>query len=367
MGRLAGTRPRRGERTTTVSKGKDAVPAKPATLKEVAEAVGCSVATVSRVLAGDRPVGPELARRVQEAARDLGYLPNQVARALRSRSTATVGLVIPQITNPFFPALMREVEHALHDQGRALLLADSADSAELEAERVELLIARQVDGLIVAPVDREKSVPTLAKAAARVPVVLLDRSVDVQADAVTVDNFAGMRLLLEHLKGLGHSRFWFLGAAGEASAAVERRAAFQDWAARNAAAWRVELGDFSIEFGRHGAGRAVTAAAAHRPDALVCANDLIAAGAVQRLRELGVSVPGELAVSGFDDVDLASLTAPRLTTVHQPYPELAAEAARMLTARIVQPDAPARTVRLAPTLVTRGSTVAPEVSQGSKS
>lgn len=359
-----GTRAARGERTAHVSKGKDA---KPATLREVAEAVGCSVATVSRVLAGDRPVGPELARRVQEAARELGYLPNQVARALRSRSTATVGLVLPQITNPFFPSLMREVEHALHEQGRALLLADSADDPALEAERVELLIARQVDGLIVAPVDQEHSMATLAKAAARVPVVLLDRSVDdVQADAVTVDNASGMRLLLEHLRGLGHSRFWFLGAAGDASAAVERRAAFQDWSVRHAAFWRVELGDFSVEFGQHAAGRAVTAASAQRPDALVCANDLIAAGALQRLRELGVSVPGEIAVTGFDDIDLASLTSPCLTTVRQPNRELAAEAARMLAARIQQPEAAARAVRLTPTLVARGSTVAVESTQGSK-
>jgi LacI family transcriptional regulator len=343
--------------------------ARPATLREVAEAVGCSVATVSRVLAGDRPVGPDLARRVQEAARELGYLPNQVARALRSRSTRTVGLVLPQITNPFFPELMRAVEHALHDQGRALLLADSADDPALEAERVELLIARQVDGLIVAPVDQERSVPTLAKAAARVPVVLLDRNVDtVQADAVTVDNAAGIRLLLDHLRAQGRRRLWFLGPAGEVSAGVERRAAFQDWAARHADLWRVELGDFSIGFGEQAAGKAVTAAAALRPDALVCANDLIAAGALRRLRELGVEVPGQIAVTGFDDIALASLTSPALTTVRQPNRELAAEAARMLLARIQQPHASARAVRLTPALVARGSTVAaqdatPEVSK----
>lgn len=336
--------------------GRDAT--RPATLREVAEAVGCSVATVSRVLAGDRPVGPDLARRVQEAARDLGYTPNQVARALRSRSTHTVGLVLPQITNPFFPELMRAVEHALHDQGRALLLADSADDPVLEAERVELLIARQVDGLIVAPVDQERSVPTLAKAAARVPVVLLDRSVDaVQADAVTVDNAAGIRLLLDHLRVQGRRRLWFLGPAGEVSAGVERRAAFQEWASRYADLWRVELGDFSIDFGDQAAGKAVTAPASLRPDALVCANDLIAAGALRRLRELGVEVPGQIAVTGFDDIALASLTAPALTTVRQPNRELAAEAARMLLARIQQPHASARAVRLTPALVTRGSTV----------
>ena len=208
---------------------------------------------------------------------------------------------------------------------------------------------------------------TLAKAAERVPVVLLDRSVaPIHADAVTVDNTAGMRLLLEHLRALGHRRFWFIGAAGDASAAVERRAAFQDWAVRYAEFWKVELGSFSVDFGQYAAGRAVTAAAAQRPDALVCANDLIAAGALQRLRELGVSVPGELAVTGFDDIDLASLTSPCLTTVRQPNRELAAEAARMLAARIHQPDASARAVRLTPTLVARGSTVALETSQGSK-
>jgi LacI family transcriptional regulator len=128
----------------------------------------------------------------------------------------------------------------------------------------------------------------------------------------------------------------------------------------------VELGDFSVDFGQHAAGKAITAAAVHRPDALVCANDLIAAGALQRLRELGVSVPEDIAVTGFDDIALASLTSPCLTTVRQPNRELAAEAARMLSARMLQPEAAARAVRLSPSLVRRGSSVVVESPQESK-
>ena len=251
-----------------MSKGKDA---RPATLREVAEAVGCSVATVSRVLAGDRPVGPDLARRVQQAARELGYTPNQVARALRSRSTATVGLVLPQITNPFFPSLMREVEHALHEQGRALLLADSADDPALEAERVELLIARQVDGLIVAPVDQERSMATLAKAASRVPVVLLDRSVDeVQADAVTVDNAAGVRLLLEHLKAPGPQPLLVprRGGRGLGRRGTPCRFPGLGRAARRVLARRTRRLLRRVRAARRGPG-AITAPAAQRPDAIV--------------------------------------------------------------------------------------------------
>ncbi|PJJ05908.1 LacI family transcriptional regulator [Streptomyces sp. 2333.5] len=335
------------------------------TLREVALASGCSIATVSRVLAGTRPVGAETARTVRAAAERLGYRPNHAARALRSRTTGTVGLVLPQITNPFFPSLVRELEHALHAEGRAVLLADCDDDPVTEAARIGAFLGRQVDALLLIPVDERRSREAVAAAAAQVPLVLLDRGCGPGvADSVAVDNAAGMALVLDHLAATGRRRPCFVGAAGTASAAVERRAAYEAGAAAldPSAPGRVELGDFSVAWGRAAADRIWPS----RPDALICANDLIAAGALQRLRQLGADVPGEIAVTGFDDIPLAGLADPALTTVRQPVGELAAEAARLLSRPPADADpASRRTVRLAPQLVVRGSSVPADVIAGS--
>lgn len=325
------------------------------TLRDVARASGCSVATVSRVLAGTRPVGPETARRVREAAEALGYRPNQAARALRSRSTGTVGLVLPQITNPFYPALVRELTHALHAEGRAVLLADCDDDPTAEAEYIDDLLSRRVDALLVIPADERRSRDAVAAAAARVPLVLMDRGCGPGiADSVGVDNAAGMALVLGHLAATGRRRVCYLGADGTASAAAERRAAYAAGAAvlDPGAPGRIALGGFSVEWGR----AAVDLVWDARPDALVCANDLIAVGALQRLQQLGADVPGEVAVTGFDDIPMAALAAPGITTVRQPVAELAAEATQLLGRRLAgRGEGPQRAIRLAPELVVRES------------
>ncbi|WP_405656253.1 LacI family DNA-binding transcriptional regulator [Streptomyces sp. RK9] len=325
------------------------------TLRDVARASGCSVATVSRVLAGTRPVGPETARRVREAAEALGYRPNQAARALRSRSTGTVGLVLPQITNPFYPALVRELTHALHAEGRAVLFADCDDDPKAEAEYIDDLLSRRVDALLVIPADEHRSRDAVAAAAARVPLVLMDRGCGPGiADSVAVDNAAGMALVLGHLAATGRRRVCYLGADGTASAAAERRAAYAAGAAvlDPGAPGRLALGGFSVEWGR----AAVDLVWDARPDALVCANDLIAVGALQRLQQLGADVPGEVAVTGFDDIPMAALAAPGITTVRQPVAELAAEATQLLNRRLAgRSEGPQRAIRLAPELVVRES------------
>ncbi|MEU2561601.1 LacI family DNA-binding transcriptional regulator [Streptomyces longispororuber] len=334
------------------------------TLRDVARASGCSVATVSRVLAGTRPVGAETALRVREAAARLGYRPNHAARALRSRATGTVGLVLPQITNPFYPGLVRELTHALHAEGRAVLLADCDDDPVAEAERVDDLLSRRVDALLVIPADERRSRDAVAAAARRVPLVLMDRRCGSGiADSVAVDNAAGTALVLDHLAATGRRRPCFVGAHGSASAAAERRAAYAagSGALDPRAPERVALGDFSVAWGRAAVDQVLPA----RPDALVCANDLIAIGALQRLRELGVDVPGEVAVTGFDDIPMAELASPGVTTVRQPVAELAAEATQMLARRLGGDGAgPRRTIRLAPELVARGSSGARDRDRG---
>ncbi|GAB2486695.1 LacI family DNA-binding transcriptional regulator [Nocardiopsis aegyptia] len=325
------------------------------TLRDVARESGYSIATVSRVLGGTRTVGAQADRKVRAAAERLGYRPNQVARALRSRSTGTIGLVLPQITNPFFPMLVRGVEHALHSRGRGLLIADCDDDPELEASRISALLDRQVDALLVIPVHEAHSRAAVAAGAQRTPLVQLDRrcGTDV-ADSVAVDNTAGMALVLDHLAGTGRRRVCFLGSAGTDSAAVERRTAYRNGVAAldPAGAERVELGDFSVEWGRAAAERVWPS----RPDAVVCANDLIAVGAMQQLRRMGADIPGEVAVTGFDDVAIASLAEPALTTVRQPVTGLAEEAVRLLDQRLSEhTDRPHHAIRLAPELVVRAS------------
>ncbi|MGY1439857.1 LacI family DNA-binding transcriptional regulator [Streptomyces reniochalinae] len=342
------------------------------TLHDVARASGCSVSTVSRVLAGSRPVGAATAARVRQAVEDLGYRPNHVARALRSRSTGTIGLVLPQITNPFYPTLVRELTYALHADERAVLLADCDDDPKAEAGHISALLDRQVDALVVIPAHEQHSRTAVAAAAARVPLVLLDRGCGPGvADSVAVDNAAGMALVLDHLAAEGRRRLCFVGASGTASAAAERRTAYEAGAGAldPEAPGRVALGDFSVAWGRAAVDRIWTErAAAQRPDALVCANDLIAVGALQRLRQLGADVPGEVAVTGFDDIPLADLADPAVTTVRQPVAELAAEAARLLDRRPVSEQAgPRRSIRLAPRLVVRASTGRSSASHTPKS
>ncbi|MFD7921028.1 LacI family DNA-binding transcriptional regulator [Streptomyces sp. NPDC059740] len=332
------------------------------TLREVARLSGCSVSTVSRVLSGNRPVGSETAGRVRAAAESLGYVPNQVARSLRSRSTGTVGLVLPQIANPYYPALVRELTRALLAGGRAALLADCDDDSEAEAARVADLLGRRVDALLVIPVDEHRSRATVADAAARVPLVLLDRGCGPQvADSVAVDHGVGIAMVMEHLAATGRRRPAFVGAAGNDSAAAERAAAYTAGLAHfpQADPGAVELGDFSVEWGR----AAVDRLRPLRHDAVVCANDLIAIGVIQRLRERGADVPGDVAVTGFDDIPMARLTVPALTTVRQPVRELAAEAAALLDRQLSgQAGGARRSVRLTPELVVRASTVHPPVA-----
>ncbi|MFM9373658.1 LacI family DNA-binding transcriptional regulator [Streptomyces sp. Da 82-17] len=338
-----------------------------ATLRDVARASGCSVATVSRVLAGTRPVGAETAARVRAAAERLGYRPNHAARALRSRATGTVGLVLPQITNPFYPALVRELTHALHADGRAVLLADCDDDPKAEAEHIADLLARRVDALLVIPAHERRSRTAVAAAAERVPLVLMDRGCGTGlADSVAVDNTAGTALVLDHLAATGRRRVCFVGADGTASAAAERRLAYENGAGAldPDAPGRVLLGDFSVEWGRAAVDELWERRPDARPDALVCANDLIAVGALQRLQQRGVDVPGRVAVTGFDDIPMAALSAPGVTTVRQPVAELAAEAARLLRR---PPDAGPRrhrSIRLAPDLVVRESSAPPSEGDG---
>ena len=327
------------------------------TIRDVADAAGVSIATASRALSGSRRVSPDLAARVLEAARALGYRHNVLARALRRGRTNTVGMIVPEIANPFFPAIVEAVERRLQETGRDLFLCDAQLDPEIERHRVLALVGRQVDGLIIAPVSAVESRASLVEAVPRIPVVQLDRYVaDFEADWVGVDDEIGMRLVTEHVAAAGARRYVFVSSRPESSAARQRGAGLDAAAASAGLEVAVPhlLGTFSAEWGKQAA--AAILGMDEKPDAVICGNDEIAMGILSELRRNQVRIPEDVLVTGFDDVRFAALTDPPLTTVHQPRERMALECIRLLDARIADPTSEVLRIALAPTLVVREST-----------
>ncbi|GGQ76559.1 LacI family DNA-binding transcriptional regulator [Kitasatospora griseola] len=321
-------------------------------LLDVAAAAGVSRATASRVLAGTpRNVDPELARRVEDAARELGYRTNHSARALRTGTTGTVGVVVPSLANPYFVQLADAIAQQVRAAGGQLVVSDAANSVEIEAEQIETLLGGRVDGLVVVPVSAAASGPAVRAAAKRAPLVLFDRWASGSGTvAVTLDNAAAMRLLLDHLDTLGRHRIALVAADQASSSGAERLAAFTE--ARGTGAATVLLPSFTTDAGRTAARR--IAAQRNEIDAVVCGADVLAVGLVSTLQRSAVSVPGEIAVTGFDDTEILELLDPPITSIRHP---LTAMAERTLT--LLQ--APAReraesVERFAPQLVVRAST-----------
>lgn len=326
-------------------------------LRDVAADAGVSTSTASRVLSGARPVRADNARAVLESAARLGYRGHHTARSLRTQTTRSVGVVVPVISNPFFPVLVQAIERALHhEHDLAVLLCDSQDRAALEAERVTALLDRQVDALLCVPCHVRDSADAIGRAAATVPVVQIDRwTDDTVADVVSIDHAAGIRDVVEHLLDTGRRRLAYVGAETTNAAARTRTGAFRgrlDDAGR--AVGPVLAGTYTISWGREAADRLL--AGDDPPDAVVCGNDLIAIGVLDRLRELGVSVPDDIALTGFDGIDFTRSTAPALTTVAQPVERIAARTVELLLERIGGSDADHRVDRIAGELIVRDST-----------
>lgn len=326
------------------------------TVRDVAAAARVSPATASRALSGQGNVAPELVRRVLRASEELDYQANPLARALRTNRTGTVGMVVPSISNPYFVAAIEAVENALVDSDAALLLCDARESVETESSRIDLLVQRMVDGLIVIPAAAEDSAPALERAANRIPVVQFDRYVDtVPTDFVGSDNGVGVRACVSHLRERGARRIAYVGAKPLTSTASERLAAFREVVDPTDCpdSWLM-LGDFTADWGREAAGRLL--AADELPDAIVCGADVIAVSLVAALRTARVTVPEDITVVSYDDSGLGELTVPPLTSVRQPVGAMAREAVRLLDHRKDNPDDPVRKSIFPPSLIVRGST-----------
>jgi len=266
-------------------------------------------------------------------------------------------MVVPEIGNPFFPAIVEAVERHLQATGRDLFLCDAQQDVEVERRRVLALVGRQVDGLIIVPVSATASRASLEEATQRTPVVQVDRYVDeYPADWVGVDDEFGIGLAVEHVVSLGATRIALVSASLDSSAARQRHSGFVRAIRRLGLPGDTPqlLGSFRAEWGRAAAAKLLESHAL--PHAVVCGNDEIAVGVLGEFRRRLVRVPEDVLVTGFDDIRFAALTDPPLTTVHQPHEQLAAECIRLLDARMADPEAPVQRIAIAPSLVVREST-----------
>lgn len=330
------------------------------TLRDVATAAGVHPATASRALneATRSLVRPATVQRVQQVATRLGYQVNPIARSLKTSRSQTVGILVPDLTNPLFPPILRGVEDVLAAQGYTALTSNTDNDPARAAVSFAALQARQVDGFIIMTARLDD--PLLHEAAARdVPMVLVNRLTDgLVVSSVTGDDAHGIARVVDHLSGLGHERIGHLAGPLTTSTGVVRMRAFQQAVQRHGlAADAVVACDVFSEPAGHEA--ALRLLAEHAPTAVVAGNDLLAMGCYDALDELGLVCPDDVSVVGFNDMPFVGRLRPALTSVRVPQYEVGVEAARLLldqfSGRITTP----RSVLLPVTVVERCSTAPP--------
>ena len=302
--------------------------AKGATIHHVAKKAGVSTATVSHVLNNTRYVSTETRELVLQVVRELRYYPSAVARGLATQETKTVGIIFSDIANPFFTALFKGIERELAPLGYDLILENTGEHPEKQEHSLQVLLSKQVDGIILAPTGQQSPILQLLKENGT-PLVLVDRSVQgMDLPLVEVNNRQAAFAATSHLIGDGHRR---IGVILGLDTTTDRLAGYMQALEQNGLPVDESLfyrGNASLETGCSGA-KALLAHAAP-PTAIFTANNLMTLGALHALRELGLRCPEDVALIGFDDTDWASIFTPPLTVVQQPTGEIGRAAASLL-------------------------------------
>jgi LacI family transcriptional regulator len=333
------------------------------TLRDVAQLAGVHPATASRALNPQtRPlVNADTARKVLRAAESIGYQPNPIARSLKTAKTTTVGVVIPDLTNPLFPPIVRGIEDVLTAVGYSAWIVNTDNDPAREETAVESLRSRQVEGLIMATARRQH--PLLVRLhQLGMKMVLVNRRVDgLELPSVTSDDDAGIEMSVNHLAALGHTRIAHLAGPQETSTGVARARAFRhavrDLGLDDDPKLVVECGYWSETEGAQGLRKLLDTGPSCT--AIVAGNDLIALGCYDVFAERGMRCPDDMSVVGFNEMPFLDKMNPPLTTVSIPHYDLGSEAARLLLDTIDEPDRLPRSVLLTPSLVVRASTAPP--------
>jgi LacI family transcriptional regulator len=305
------------------------------TIRDVAKQAGVSPITVSRVVNNSGYVGKETKKRVQAAIRQLGYVPNTLARSLRSRRTCTLALVLTDITNPFWTTVARGAEDAASQAGFSMMLGNTDESEEKQDRYLTALLEKQIDGILFVPAGNANAAIRKLKRQ-DVPVVVLDRRITgAKADVVRCDSDGGAYKLTQLLLSLGHRRIAVLSGPRSISTAEDRVRGYQRAFAEHGMPIQPELmqyGGFTVESGVEMARGALTLSP--RPTAIFAGNNFIAIGALKVLQEFGVRVPEDIALVGFDDLPANLTIDPFLTVARQPAYEMGSRAAELLLARL---------------------------------
>ena len=319
------------------------------TMTDVATAAGVSIATVSRALSGTRPMSEELRGKVLETAERLGYQVNLVGRTLRQRRSSTVGLIVPDLDNPFFSSLAQSLSRTFTPSGIELLVFSADSDLEIENRGVRSFLGRQVDALVVIATHERRSASNIAIATQSVVTIELDRKVaSPEAHFVGCDNRHGMRLIHEHVSqdvDVESQPVVFVGGTKESSSGRERLTGFRKWFGDRPTL----LGSFDVNWGQKAADELL--ASGMTQGTVIAAADVIALGVLSRLQTAGFRVPEDFRVIGFDGIGVSYLAHPTLTTVRQPVEEMSQAILDMVLDSTAGATPPSRSQLFRPTLV----------------
>ena len=334
------------------------------TMRQIAARAHVSVGTVSHVINNTAGVREPVRRRVLEAIERLGYQPSLLARGLRRNQTTIIGVIIPDISNPFFPLVVRGVEDIAYQNSYRLMLCNADNDAQKEQVYFDELRAYRMAGLIVIPSANSRLVAA-AGTAGELPVICLDRCPEGwKGDSITVDNAEGAYQATRYLLGLGHRGIAAIAGQLHVTSAVERLKGFKR-ALRESG---ITIAPEYIQEGRFdrlsGYEKSLMLLQfSPRPTAIFAANDLVALGVLAAMRELGLRCPEDVSLAGFDDLEIASFTNPALTTVAQPAYQMGARAAALLFERLRGENLPPQHIVMNTSLKVRDSTAAPSRGQ----
>ena len=329
---------------------------KAASIYDVARESRVSVFTVSAVVNNKTHVGKKLRERVEAAIRKLNYRPNLLARSLAKQKTHTIGMIVPDIANPFFPMVVRGAEDAAQKRGYNLLLCNSDDTQVREESALELLLSKRVDGILLtkAICDITPSLRQMIEEM-NIPIVLVMRTFPkVSKDAIITDDYQGAYEAVCHLARSGRSRFGMMGGPMKVSNGKARWQGFHDALKANGLTYEPSLvieGDYRIESGYRG-GHVLLS---HRPDGVYVANYLMTVGLLKAAEEMGLQCPEDFGLVSFDDYPWLGIFRPKLTTVELPKYQLGLEAADLLLDRIAGKSGPGVLKKLLPELRVRDS------------
>jgi len=300
------------------------------TIKEIAKEAGVSISTVSRVINGSSPVKKETKEKVLNAINKLNYYPDALARSLRVGYTDTIGIIIPNIANPFFATLVRGAEDYLRSKGYSLIICNSDNAVDQEKKLFNILAEKKVDGILYSGIgDHLEKFNHI-----NIPIVFIDRVIkDNRFSYVCSNHYKGMEDLLNYLFETNHKRYVFISGKKEIFSAVERLRAFGDFVKKNKIEYKILEGEYTYESGLIN-GKKIK----KLPDVVVCSNDLIAYGVIESFKERKIKVPQDVSVTGYDDITFSKMFSPALTTVRQPIYEMGKISAEIMHRLLIKKD-----------------------------